>query len=308
MKFFKAFLNRIKNPSLLQGIVALVLGSIFIAVALVLSFKGVADIGAYIFYGLSALSLAYIIYILIYGVPKVKARTIEVAERYEFTDNLVKNYGFRTFVLACLSFTGNILFVIYNAAIAVYYTSVWYGMLTAYYVALSCIRGGLIFGRKMRLRLTEQDERTGRKKAVKSYLHCGICLILMSSLIVGGIVMLMNTSSQPQRSVHLIYVIALYTFVRVGFAIYNLVKASRYSDPITKALRNVGVSDALVSLLALQTGLLDAFGNGADAGAFNMGTGVAVCFFIIAVGVTMVIKGALWMKAIKEENSDGTGY
>lgn len=69
-----------------------------------------------------------------------------------------------------------------------------------------------------------------------------------------------------------------------------------------QALRNINLSNAFVSLFALQITLVAAAGNGTDSDMriLNIVTGFAVCVFTIALGVFMIIRASLRLRAEKE--------
>ncbi|MGN0818067.1 MAG: hypothetical protein ACI4L9_03765 [Candidatus Coproplasma sp.] len=291
MKFLKKLWQKIINPSLIQGIAALLIGSVFVAAAIILTLREVSGIGAYFCYALAATSLTYIVYIFIYGIPRVKARTAEFAEKYEFTHNLVKNYGFRTMVFALCSLVLNVLYCIYNGAIAIYYFSLWYSALCAYYLFLCIMRGGLIVGTRKDRRNCGLTDKEREVRSIQKYMWCGALLVIFTLIVVVGIVRLTVYEKNQTGSPHLIYATALYTFIRMGLAIKNLIKARKGGDYVISALRNVCFADALVAMLSLQTAMISAFGNGENATSVNALLGGAVCAAIIFMGLRMIYKG-----------------
>jgi hypothetical protein len=185
----------------------------------------------------------------------------------------------------------NTLYAIYNASIAIYYYSVWSALLALYYLALSAMRGGLIFGDRRRKKRARINNEQVQDKGIKIYLRCGIYLIVFTMIIVGGMVRLIIAERNEERSFYLIYVTALYTFIRVIWGIHNGIKAKRVDDFITKSLRNINLADALVSILALQTAMLAAFAKGQHMQWANLLTGVFVCVFLLGMGIYMIING-----------------
>lgn len=297
MKFFKNLWRKIINPSLLQGFIASAVGSVFIAAAIVLTLRAAAGVGVYLCYALAAISLAYIVYIFVYGAPRVKARTLELADRFVFTHNLVKNYGFRTMAIAFGSLVLNVFYCVYNGAIAVYYLSLWYSALSAYYFFLCLMRGELIFGTRKDRRDMGLSEEERETRALKKYMRCGVFLIAFTVIVVAGIVRLTVFEKNESNSPHLIYAAALYTFIRMGFAVKNIIKARNGCDPVTRALRNVSFADALVAMLSLQTAMLSAFGGGVEfTFVINALSGGAVCAAIVFTGIRMTVYGRRALK------------
>ena len=298
-RFFKLVWHRLLNPSIIQAAMAFVICCAFIAVAVVLSLSGKNDVGAWFCYFFALLTLVYIGYIVYYGYPRVKQRTLEFAARYEFTENLVKNYGFRTIVLACVSLALNAIYSIYNAAVALHYSSLWSGLFAIYFVLLCALRGGLLTGtrRKKGENLSPEERRV---RDINIYVRCGILLIVFTFLIVAAIVRITVSGGGERQSQFLVYASALYTFIRFGFAVHNIRKAKRWDDYVTKALRNINFADTIVALFTLQAAMNASFGGAEDLGrAFSLAAGLIVCGAIVFMGAYMIVAGR---RALKKED------
>ena len=83
-------------------------------------------------------------------------------------------------------------------------------------------------------------------------------------------------------------------------AIYNMVKVTKRKGLVTKAVRHINLASAMVSILALQTALFDAFGEGGDFRLANALMGFA-CFILITVlGAHTILDGRKQKKKLKE--------
>ena len=98
---------------------------------------------------------------------------------------------------------------------------------------------------------------------------------------------------------------AAYAFYKIVMAIYNVMKARKQEDFTVLALRNIGLADAFVSILALQTCLLYAYSEGAQYGYANALTGGAVCAATLALGVIMIVSANKKTKQLKRTTEDG---
>lgn len=76
--------------------------------------------------------------------------------------------------------------------------------------------------------------------------------------------------------------IAAYTFYKITMAVINMVKVRKMQSPSLITIRNIGVADALVSMLTLQTTMLASFQDTStiDANQMNGITGLAVCIMM----------------------------
>ena len=73
-------------------------------------------------------------------------------------------------------------------------------------------------------------------------------------------------------------------------AVINMVKVRKMQSPILITIRKIGVADALVSMLTLQTTMLASFQDTSsiDANRMNGITGLAVCILIALLGASMI--------------------
>ena len=91
----------------------------------------------------------------------------------------------------------------------------------------------------------------------------------------------------PGMGLNLIYAVATYTFIKMGIAIKNMIQVRKEKSYLMMTLRNISYSDALVTMLSLQTALFAAFGEGQEKLIRRMDamTGTAVCLMILSLGI-----------------------
>src|SRR5699024_5714355 len=79
-------------------------------------------------------------------------------------------------------------------------------------------------------------------------------------------------------------------FYKTTMAVINMVKVRKMQSPILITIRNIGVADALVSMLTLQTTMLASFQNTSnlDVNRMNALTGMAICILIALLGISMI--------------------
>ena len=84
-------------------------------------------------------------------------------------------------------------------------------------------------------------------------------------------------------------------------AIINLIKAKRFKDYSVQAVRNINLTSAMVSILALQTALLHAFGGeNISVSLYNTLTGSVVSLLTLSLGIYMVTNASLKLKKLKQ--------
>lgn len=303
MNWFKKFLLKLKTPRPLYAVLYSIFSVLFITATVVLLCLGYQEtILAYCSYAVSAILLTYLVYIVIYFAPKIKNGIINLLKKHKFTNELLESYGYRSLVFATFSFLINIAYAVFQAVIAIMSRSIWYGALATYYIALSLIRGGVVaISRK------SQKNAIDPKRQVLSYRNCGIYLIILNFALTGAIVQMVFSDQGFRYPGLMIYVIATYTFYKLTMSIYNIFKARKQTDYTIQSIRNISFADSLVSLLALQTALLQEFSVNYQPILPNSLTGGAISLIIIAIGIIMVVRGTKELKYLKQENITNNG-
>lgn len=300
MSKIKEFYNKIKSSVWLM-ILLCVISILVISFTVVLVCIGYSDtVLGYIMYPISALSLSFLVYCLVTFVPQLKNQIIKTMKKFKFTNELLESYGYRTVIFASCSFIINIAYAVVHAVIAIMSGSIWFGALAAYYTSISLIRGILVANCRKR---RQKNKQFTVEKQLKSYRNTGILLIVLNVALVAAIAQMVVSNQGFQYAGLMIYVIAVYTFYKLGLSIYNLIKAKKQDDYTVKAIKYISFADALVSILALQTALLHAFAETYNPSLPNALTGGAVSMIIIGMGIYMIVKGQIALRQQKNERA-----
>ncbi|MGN0823927.1 MAG: hypothetical protein ACI4MB_02525 [Candidatus Coproplasma sp.] len=295
----KKFLSFLKLPPVWFLIVwlTITLCAIAAAVACMVLTVGVIN---YLFYAISALSLGYLIYLIVVTAPKIKGGIKAALQKRKFTNKLMNQYSFRTVVFAVGSFILSAAYVAFNGVMGVISRSVWHGSLAAYYLLLAVMRGGVLNFHRKKDKLLK--EREGQDiKALKTYRLCGVGLIVLPVALSAAILHMVLGKNTFQRYGYTIYVSALYAFYKIIMAVYNAVKAKKTNDAVIGALRNINLADAFVSILALQTAMFNEFGGDLQFKLqMNAATGAIACALTAALGVAMIVSANKKLKVIKD--------
>lgn len=272
--------------------IAVIVGALLM---LTVDYSGtVLEIFAYVLFALSAILLAYSVYTVVLFAPSIKRNIVLFAERYDFLSGLMHSFGFRTVIFAIASLALSIAFGIFNGVVAIMSSSIWYGALAGYYILLTFLRGGIIMyhNRKRVGKLNEKSELELELQRARSYRNSGALIIILDLALSVAVTEMIVSDRVFKYSGLMIYASAAYAFYKITMSIINLLKARKQDDLTVQAIRNINLADAMVSILALQTALLDTFGSGMErADIFNAATGVAVCLSTVVLGVIMVLSG-----------------
>lgn len=298
MDKFKKFLLWLKVPKLWFGILFSVFAIIVMAGTITLVCFGFSEnIIAYFLYFLSAICLIYFVYLIVITIPKIKYFIIKTLKKHEFTAELLESYGYRSVIFASFSFMINMIYAVLQAVLAIYSKSVWLGILAFYYIVLSLMRGGVLaVSRKRR----KDGDKVSINKQVKTYRDTGIYMLVLNFALLGAIIQMVITNQGFEYAGLMIYVMATYTFYKLGISIYNIIKVRKHNDHILQSIKNISFADSLVSILALQNALLSAFSSGQYSRLANLLTGGAIFATIFVMSIIIIASANRTFKKLNE--------
>lgn len=299
--------KKILNPPTPAKILTFIVTIVSATLSLVMVFLGLENrtvaIVAYILFGIAGVSLTYSVYLIIPLFPKMKKGIIAWMENHEFTYLLLRNFGFRTLIFAIGSFIISLLFSAFNAYMGIANRSIWYGALAGFYISLAFLRGGVLTYHKSRIgkKKTQNDEYV----KAKVYRNSGIITLLLNLALSSAIAQMIFSNAHFYYIGWTVFAYAAYAFYKITMSIISFIKAHKQEDLTVRAIRNINLVDALVSILALQTALITTFGDATmDVSMLNTITGVIVSVLSTAIGIYMIVSANKTMKEIQKENKN----
>ena len=215
-------------------------------------------------------------------------KILEVIKKNPLGERFLADYTFRTILTTLPAFLINVAYTVYNGVIGIMNQSVWFITMAVYYSLLGIMRYRAVStGRK----ISRLDDREQIRKKELSVIKTDGILLLVLNLALSGVVLLTIAQDTAKRYSEIMVIsIAAYTFYKITMAVVNMVKVRKRKSPILITIRNIGVADALVSLLTLQATMLASFRetSSVDPNRMNGITGLAVCILIAALGVSMI--------------------
>ena len=305
---FRALWEKILNPptwaKILTFIVTIISATLSL-VAVALGFENTTlAIVAYILFGIAGVSLAYSVYLIIPLFPKMKTGITSFLEKHEFTYLLLRNFGFRTVIFAIGSFAMSLLFSGFNAYMGIANRSIWYGALAAFYIALAFIRGGVLTYHSKKIG-KQKDTQNDEYVKAKVYRNSGIITLILNIALSAAIAQMIFSGAHFTYIGWTIFAYAAYAFYKITMSIISFIRAHKQTDLTVRAIRNINLVDALVSILALQTALLTMFSEeGVNISLMNTLTGIAVSVISISIGIYMIVSANKKMKELQKEKTN----
>lgn len=258
---------------------------------------------AKIVYALAFVSLVYSVYTLIVCIPKAKNAIVSRLSENRIAYPFITSYSVRTVVFSCLSFALDAAYVGVNGVTAIVYWSGWYAAMAAYYMALALIRLGVILSAGRTRSRYRDDARSREVFGLKVYGICGASILILEMLL-SVIVSQMSVGAGYVKTGRVLAILtAFFTFYKLAFAIRNIFKAKKYRNATVQCLRNINLTDALVTLLSLQVTMMAVFGD-RDFSFMNAVTGAVICAFTIGMGVVMILQAIIKLRRIKNGQAE----
>lgn len=248
---------------------------------------------SYISYFLSAYALT----VLCVRIPKL----ILFFKSFKNENRYAKRYFSDAHLRVNISLYGTLVFnaaySIFQLGLGFYHHTVWYYSLSVYYMLLGIMRFFLL----KHTRTHKAGE--NKKLELLIYRFCGMILLLMNgalSAIVFYIAVQGRTFTHHQITT---IAMAVYTFTMLSVAIVNVIRYRKYESPVFSATKVISLAAALVSMLTLESAMLNAFGKeGQEVFRRIMtgATGAGVAISILVIAIFMIVKSTKQIKAIKE--------
>lgn len=257
----------------------------------------------YAFAAVAALLLGYSVYAAVKYAPHIKRDFLAYAERFPKANRFFRDYGFRTLAFGILAFIINFGYAAFQMVLAILLSSTWYGVLAGYYFCLGTLRCLLFVGWNRVKKRSGGEAFALAEGKLRLYRLCGIALLVLEVALTTAVTQMVISRSNPQSSDIMAITSAAYTFYRVTLAIVNARKTYRLHDPLLQSFRNIGLTDAAVALLALETTMIATFGGETDTALLIVRavTGFGVCALTIAMGVFMIVRGTQRLKKLRSE-------
>lgn len=193
----------------------------------------------------------------------------------------------------------NTAYAVFQLVLGFWHHTFWYSSLAGYYICLAVMRFFLAqYTRK---------HKTGEKmrEELIRYRNCGIVFLLMNlalSMIVFFMVYWNKTFEHHEITT---IAMAAYTFGSMTIAVINVVKYRKYNSPVYSASKAISLAAACVSMLTLESTMLNTFSDGTMTltdSRFMLGaTGAVICLFIVTMAVYMIIQSSKKLKMLKME-------
>lgn len=259
---------------------------------------GVESLLSYIAYPISAYTLT----VWCARFPEVIKFIATFKRENKYAQIWFSNPRLRVSVSLYSALFGNLIYGVFHIWLGIYHRSFWFCSLGAYYICLAFMRFGLV-------RHT-RNHAPGEKMTAElaKYRATGWVLLLMNTALSLMIFFMVYWNRTFEHHMITAIAIAAYTFTALTVAILDIVKYRKYMSPVFSASKTVSLASACVSMLTLESILLNTFGDETvDAITEKIMlsvTGGVISVFIIAMAIYMIVQGTNKIKALNIEEQN----
>ena len=194
---------------------------------------------------------------------------------------------FRINVTLSASFGISMLYVGVNVYSWHTLRSWWFVVLAVYYVIMAVMRFLLV--RYVRI----QKIGTSILGEWKRSRVCACILLLINLSLSGAVLMILYQSKGYDYPGIMIYVMALYTFYSTISAVVDIVRYRKLGSPVMSTAKIVSLSNALVSMLNLETAMFAQFGGEMSPEhqrIFIILTGAGVSLIVVTLSILLILR------------------
>ena len=242
-----------------------------------------------VIYALAAVSLTAACICIVTEMRRgVVKKLLLTVKKTGFGAQFLEDYTFRTILTTMPSFVINVAYTVYNGIIGMMNRSAWFITMAVYYSLLGIMRYHAVSANRKISRMA--DPALIRKKELSVIRTDGILLLLLNVALSGVVLLTIARGTAKTYSEIMAISFAAYTFYKIIMAVIHMAKVRKTKSPILITIRNIGVADALVSMLTLQFTMLASFQGSStlDANRMNGITGLVVCILIVLLGAGMI--------------------
>lgn len=219
--------------------------------------------------------------------------------KYKYSKMYLDDKEFRAKVSLYVGLGINIFYAIFKCGTGIFYHSMWFGVNGFYYFILGSIRFMLM--KNIHITDNREHSKERRIKEYKTYLDCGIMMLLLTIAISGIAIQIICQNEGYSYVGFIIYISAGYTFYSFISSIANVVSFAKMNNPILLATKNLNLAIAIMSVFTLQTSMLSTFKGGETLSRImNSITGGVVFTFVIGMAIFMIVIATKNIKKLHE--------
>lgn len=196
----------------------------------------------------------------------------------------------------------NTAYAVFQLAIGIYHGSFWFYSLAGYYISLAVMRFFLV-------RHTAKYKAGEQMRAEwLRYRACAVCFLALNTVLSVMVFFMVYFNRTFVHHEVTTIAMAAYTFTAFAVAIVNVVKYRQYNSPVYSASKTISFTAGCVSMLTLESTMLNTFGSEAEQGfrrTMLALTGAVIAAILVFLGVYMLVTSTKKLKEIGRSEENG---
>lgn len=198
--------------------------------------------------------------------------------------HLFRGYRYRIVLFATGSLFINIAYAVYHGFLGITQSSVWFLSMWAYYTILGVMRLAAV--------LCERKSASEDLMDIQYFvLRMSGTLFLVLGFVLSAIIYISLAQDVATKYDKIpMITISAYIFGKITVLSITAFRHRLDVSPILTVLKDITYAETAASLFTLQRSMIVSFGGMAQAHILDSVTGLFVCLFVIALGITMILK------------------
>lgn len=238
----------------------------------ILSFVGLAyNLNSYImngFYAVLGITFFYGMY-LFFSFDFKKLRSTyrnflnKLSSKNKFLYYYINDLYFKTMFSSIFAFLMNLFFVVYNCLTAIFYHFLWNASISIYYFVLLFIRF-YILSIEFKMHKKKWNDEQKAEKRIKIFKMEGFFLIVLDLAMVAPVTLIALLKKEVSYPMWIVILNAAFTFYKVIMCIKSFIKSRKSQNLTIRGLKNITLTEALVSILNLEYAMILTFSTQQD--------------------------------------------
>lgn len=253
-----------------------------------------------LFHHITIISFVFFVYAVLLtlcALPEIVLRLTGKKLRTEYLHRLASDTQLQINISLYGTLAYNTLYATFQLFTGLYYNSIWYLSIAAYYILLAVMRFSLLH--------YSRSHKAGEdiESELKRFRFCGILLLVMSSALSAITFYITWQNQELKHHSATTIVFAIFTCVSFTISIINVIKYKKQKSPLLFATKLISFVATIVSILALETALIGRFSAQIPDNLRQLitgATGLAVLVITGYIGIFMVVRGSKRLKEFKE--------
>ncbi|MBQ4585840.1 MAG: hypothetical protein IJA82_06495 [Clostridia bacterium] len=228
---------------------------------------------------------AYTLFVWCIRIPRLIKRIKALKNENKYVQKWQEDQQLRASVILYSALAWNIAYATLQAYLGILNKSFWFFSISFYYISLAIMRF-LLVKHTRRLRLGENI-----KAELLKYRTCGIILLIMNLFLSLMIFFMVYWNRHFVYDEITAIAVAAYTFTTFTVSIVMMVRDRKINSPVLSAIRIISLCSGCVSMLILESAMLNTFGGDEiqDQQLMLGITGGVIALFVLAMAIYMIV-------------------